>query len=603
MPEELDLSPFPSPASSTRPSQAAAASLPGQLDTTFAGSGGEIQTGICGDPTAVALTANGEILVAGSSVPTGSSQALATLACFTSGGLGVHVADVQSTFDSSGIAPATVNVGQTYTLPPVAFEDADPLAWHTAAVDWGDGTSDDAMVDETAGTASDSFAYSGTLTDSHAFSDAGTYTGTVTLTDDSGASISEQFSVTVLPATVALTDFAPSTDGTALDVSYTITDSVDSQAAPFTISIYSSADAATPDTLLWSYAVSNSADLTASAAGQSHTVATTPTAADVAGNYSLLALADADPNPIPFDGGIFAAGTTVYVFATGAADSVTIGTSSIEFNQRPSYTLPSGAATIEVRTAGPGDSVTKGQGTLPVTIYGGAGSDASTNLALDAFTVDTSGDFSVTYTVSGADAVPFTIGVYGSPGGSSYQPVELLQTYPVSDPSLLAVGSEGQAETYTVTFAAYLGQLDANCYLLADLDVYNSVRETSKTDNVSTLPLCGVFQTGDGSVYAFAPVTAADAVNEDLVTQNQTTGTVTVGVNGVNYTYSFRFRPGDRHAPGATAGLSSSAVLREGGDRASFLLWKMRPDPIFPCGTIQNRSFHRASGCADTGSA
>ncbi len=124
------------------------------------------------------------------------------------------------------------------------------------------------------------------------------------------------------------------------------------------------------------------------------------------------------------------------------------------------------------------------------------------------------------------------------PGGSSYQPVELLQTYPVSDPSLLAVGSQGQAETYTVTFAAYLGELDANCYLLADLDVYNNVRQTSKSDNASTLPLSGVFQTGDGNVYAFAPVAEADAVNEVLVTQNQTTGNITVGVNGVNYTYS-----------------------------------------------------------------
>jgi hypothetical protein len=59
---------------------------------------------------------------------------------------------------------------------------------------------------------------------------------------------------------------------------------------------------------------------------------------------------------------------------------------------------------------------------LPVTIYGGAGSDAATNLALDAFTVDATGDFSVTYTVSVGNAVPFTIGIYGSPGGSSYQP-------------------------------------------------------------------------------------------------------------------------------------------------------------------------------------
>ena len=115
--------------------------------------------------------------------------------------------------------------------------------------------------------------------------------------------------------------------------------------------------------------------------------------------------------------------------------------------------------------------------------------------------------------------------------GTSYQPVELLQTYPVSDPSLLADG------TYTVTFAGDLGQLDTNCYLFADLDVYNDVRETTKTDNVSTLPLSGVFQTDDGTVYAFAPVAAASVSNTVLVSQDAS-GDVTVAVNGTDYTFS-----------------------------------------------------------------
>jgi hypothetical protein len=125
---------------------------------------------------------------------------------------------------------------------------------------------------------------------------------------------------------------------------------------------------------------------------------------------------------------------------------------------------------------------------------------------MDAFTVDDTGDFSVTYTITGPSnqtVAPFTIGIYGSPGGSSFQPTELLQTYPVTDPSLLAAG------TYTVTFAGDPGQLDSNCFLVADLDVYNNVRETTKADKVSA-PLSGVFQTGDDTVYAF---TAAGAPN------------------------------------------------------------------------------------------
>jgi hypothetical protein len=146
-----------------------------------------------------------------------------------------------------------------------------------------------------------------------------------------------------------------------------------------------------------------------------------------------------------------------------------------------------GVTAIQVNTAGAADTVDNNQSAVPVTIYGGVGSDVTTNLAMDAFTVDDTGDFSVTYTITGPSnqtVAPFTIGIYGSPGGSSFQPTELLQTYPLTDPSLLANG------TYTVTFAGSLGQLDSNCFLVADLDVYNNVRETTKANNVSA-PLSG----------------------------------------------------------------------------------------------------------------
>ncbi len=129
-------------------------------------------------------------------------------------------------------------------------------------------------------------------------------------------------------------------------------------------------------------------------------------------------------------------------------------------------------------------------------------------------------------------ALPFTIGIYGSPGSSSFQPTELLQTYAVTDPTLLAGGDQ----TYTVTFAGDPGQLDTNCFLVADLDVYNNVRETSKADNVSA-PLSGVFQTGDGTVYAYSPAGDPSVSNTVLVSEDQF-GNVTVAVNGTDYTFS-----------------------------------------------------------------
>ena len=71
---------------------------------------------------------------------------------------------------------------------------------------------------------------------------------------------------------------------------------------------------------------------------------------------------------------------------------------------------------------------------------------------------------------------------------------------------------------------------------MADLDVYNTVRETTKADNVSA-PLSGVFQTGDGTVYAFSPVGAASVNNVVLVSQDQY-GNITVALNGADYTFS-----------------------------------------------------------------
>ena len=103
------------------------------------------------------------------------------------------------------------------------------------------------------------------------------------------------------------------------------------------------------------------------------------------------------------------------------------------------------------------------------------------------------------------------------------------------DRSLVA----GRAATYTVTFAADPGSLDTNCYLVADLDVYNDVRQTTKADNVSA-PLSGVFQTGDGNVYAFTPVAEPASATRWIVSQDPTTGTSPWRSTAVDYMLQLR---------------------------------------------------------------
>ena len=83
---------------------------------------------------------------------------------------------------------------------------------------------------------------------------------------------------------------------------------------------------------------------------------------------------------------------------------------------------------------------------------------------------------------------------------------------------------------------------------MADLDVYNNVRETSKADDVSA-PLSGVFQTGDGTVYAFSPAGDPSVSNTVLVSEDQF-GNVTVAVNGTDLSLHSRLRRHHRHAHG-----------------------------------------------------
>ena len=69
--------------------------------------------------------------------------------------------------------------GETVSLTG-SFTDVGTLDLHSASIDWGDGTTSTATINETGGT--------GTISDSHAYAAGGIYTVTVNLTDDDSGS-------------------------------------------------------------------------------------------------------------------------------------------------------------------------------------------------------------------------------------------------------------------------------------------------------------------------------------------------------------------------------------------------------------------------------
>src|SRR5262249_32246082 len=73
------------------------------------------------------------------------------------------------------------------------FTDAGPLDTHTAAINWGDGTSSSGSVTESGN--------SGSVTGSHVYAVAGSYTVTLTVTNNDSASVSATRSLTVQQST------------------------------------------------------------------------------------------------------------------------------------------------------------------------------------------------------------------------------------------------------------------------------------------------------------------------------------------------------------------------------------------------------------------
>lgn len=109
------------------------------------------------------------------------------------------------------IANQEADEGQLVSFGPTSFTDPGVLDTHTATVDWGDGNTTSATVNQTGNTVSGS----------HVFADNGTYVVSVTLADNGGAEHVQTFQVVV--ANVAPTLTAAADRGTNSGVTLDIT--------------------------------------------------------------------------------------------------------------------------------------------------------------------------------------------------------------------------------------------------------------------------------------------------------------------------------------------------------------------------------------------
>ena len=173
-----------------------------------------------------------------------------------------------------------------------------------------------------------------------------------------------------------------------------------------------------------------------------------------------------------------------------------------------------------------------------------------TTLSVGSFSVDSQGILSVSYTINGEDAPPFSIGIYGSPDG--IQPTNLLQSYEVDDPSLLT----GGGASHTVTFPASLDELDSCQYVIAELDSSNAVQEASRADNISSA-LSGIFEQSDGALLV---VENSSSLTADSISLTQ-------DING-NVTVNVADSSGDPISSQTFSGVTSASFSTPGGDNS-----------------------------------
>jgi Ca2+-binding RTX toxin-like protein len=311
--------------------------------------------------------------------------------------------------DSDTISTTTlyVNAGQNLTLPTQYFTDPALGNVHTAVVTWGDGTSDNAQIGEEYDDDTETLI-PGTIDDSHVYTPttATTFDGTITLSDGS-ASVTENFTVVVQMGEVTLNSFAPSSDGSQFQVSYTVATAT---AAPFDIDIYTSPDGTTPNILLTSVTVDGSTGLPLTVG--THTASFTPAFDDFNTNYQLIAAynssAATTASTIAFSGGIFVADSVtadpsqevLYVFGTnsGSGDNVYIhgGSDSpantVVFDAGTPLSISDSITGIHVRGEAGNDTFEADSDvTLPLWLFGGSGNSTLVGGAGDDLIVGGSG--------------------------------------------------------------------------------------------------------------------------------------------------------------------------------------------------------------------
>ena len=175
------------------------------------------------------------------------------------------------------------------------------------------------------------------------------------------------------------------------------------------------------------------------------------------------------------------------------------------------------------------------------------------SLTIDGFSLDDSGELSVQYTIGAGSAMPFTIGIYGSPDGCT--PTDLLQTYD-------AAGSDLTVGDQDVTLNADFGELGAaDSYLLAVLDTNDDVYVTSRADVSASLSLAdyqAAFQNpDDGNVYVFTGANVA-------ISEDPTTGDETISANGTVQAFQDVLRD---HHPHQSRQRHNQRRGRDGADR------------------------------------
>ena len=336
----------------------------------------------------------------------------------------IQSAPATATITANAVAPTiaslpdvTVAVGQPLNLS-ATFTDFNPNNTHTAAIDWGDGSTTDYGAQVTEESSDGVTTTPGTINDSYAYTTATSGTPnmvTVTLTNSEGASTPKSFAVTVVSAaTVSLSSFSANSSG-QLQVPYSITGGT---AAPFTIDIYSSPDGTTPDQLLTTVTV----DGTSSSLSGPDTATFSPSFDDIPSNYHLIAVtngnSDSIQSTVEFSGGIFVAASEtadppqkiLYVFGGASGDTVTIHgpgaggglANTVVLNSNSPFTIDNSITGIHVRgESGTDDIEVDSDVTLPLWLFGGSGT-TTINDAGSGADVLAAGDGSTAITHSGS---------------------------------------------------------------------------------------------------------------------------------------------------------------------------------------------------------